>query len=130
MRAVFFLTIFLVSGCAGSLEQLQKVREAAPDWYDERKEEIRGETYPRIANVPPLAEAGAAALELKRSRQETLAAFARLLADPRFEAPSETAEQMLAWRTHHAEALMQQIPPVDFMSDTEIQALRARFDGL
>ncbi len=128
MRSAFFVTIWLFGGCASALNPIQDMRQGAPAWYEARKEEIRGEGYPQIANIPVLAGAVRPGQGLARSRENTLSALALLRSDPRMIVPSETAEEMRAWSQELQFLLESQVPQVEFMTDADVAALRARFD--
>ena len=130
MRSAFFLTFLIISSCASSLDQLQVVRNTAPDWYEDRKQEIRGDSYPRIADVPVITAETRPGQGLAMSQAETLAAMETFRSDPRTAGPEETAAQMQAWVARNKVKVERQIPPAEFWTDAEIAALRARFDSL
>ena len=51
MRTGVFVTFVLLAGCAGSIEKVQSMRADAPDWYEARKVEFRGEGYPELNSI-------------------------------------------------------------------------------
>jgi len=128
MRAVIFVTFALLVGCSSSIERVQAMRDAAPDWYDARKLEVSGEGYPNIANVPLITTENRPGQQLEASGQVTLADLEMFLSDPRAMPPEETPADMLAWATETRRAVEGQIPPPDFLTDEDVAALRAIFD--
>lgn len=108
---------------------LQEARDAAPEWYEARKEQIRGAGYPQINAIPDLANADRPGQDLPLSRAETLTALAMFQADPRASLPTETPEEMRAWTQRQRQMVESAIPPADFLTDAEIAALRARFEN-
>ena len=128
MRAMIFVTLLACSACASSLERITDVGSAAPDWYKERQAELRGQDYPRLADVPVITEENRPGGGLAASQAETLEAFEALVNDPRNAPVEETARQMRIWANQARRAVDQQIPLPDFLSDEEIAALRAIFD--
>ncbi len=128
MRAAILLTFVLLSGCTSSIEKVQAMRAQAPDWYEARKVEFRGEGYPDLNSVPELQEDYDPRGKLTLSEQETLAALAMFNADPRAQASTESAEAILAWAMEVRRAVEGRLPAPDFMTDAEVDAIKARFD--
>ncbi|MEM1391197.1 MAG: hypothetical protein AAGG45_08960 [Pseudomonadota bacterium] len=128
MRAMIFVILFLAVGCTSSVGRINDVREAAPEWYKERRVELAGQGYPRIADVPRITRDTRPGQRLDVSQAATLAAFEALLDDPRNAPVNESAEEMRAWATEKREAIEAEIPVPDFLTDEEIEALRAIFD--
>jgi hypothetical protein len=128
MRACVFVTFLVLAGCAGSIEKVQAMRAEAPEWYEARKLEFRGEGYPDINTVPPLSSQRATRTSLALSEAETLAVLEQFNADPRSEGAIETPEEMRAWALQVRRAVEGQLPAPDFLTDAEVEAIRARFD--
>ena len=128
MRAMILVTLLLSAGCATSLERIGDVRDAAPEWYKERRTELAGRDYPSIANVPLITDETRPGQRLGASQAETLAALDALLTDPRNAPVDETAQEMRDWAAQNRAALDRQIPPSDFLTDEDVAALKAVFD--
>lgn len=128
MRAAILLTFVLLTGCTSSIEKVQAMRAQAPDWYEARKVEFRGEGYPDLNSVPELQAGDDPRQKLALSEEETLAALAMFNADPRAQASTETAEQIMAWAAEVRRAVEGRLPAPDFMTDAEAATLKARFD--
>lgn len=128
MRAAILVTFALLAGCASSLERVQEVRESAPDWYEARKVEISGKDYPRISDIPVVTEVNRPGQQLSISRADTLKALNMFMNDPRATGPEETAASMQAWANKTRAAFEGQVPAPDFLTDEEVEALKAVFD--
>ena len=128
MRMGIFVTFAFLAGCTNSIEKVQSLRAQAPDWYEARKVEFRGEGYPDLNSVPELQAGDDPRQKLALSEEETLAALAMFNADPRARASTETAEEMMAWAAEVRRAVEGRLPAPDFMTDAEVAALKARFD--
>ncbi|MEO1643404.1 MAG: hypothetical protein AAFR74_08715 [Pseudomonadota bacterium] len=128
MRAMIFVTLLAVAGCASSLERLGEVRDAAPEWYKDRRVELAGRDYPSIANVPVVTEETRPGQRLGVSQAETMAALDALLTDPRNASVEETADEMRDWANAARGEVDRQIPVPDFLSNEEVEALKAVFD--
>jgi len=128
MRTVVFVTFALLAGCAGSIEKVQTMRAQAPDWYEARKVEFRGEGYPELYTVPELTANGDSLAKLSLSEADVLAALTLFNNDPRAQGVAETPEAILAWAADVRRAVEGQLPAPDFLTDAEVEELKARFD--
>ena len=71
----------LLAGCTGSFAKVRTAIDQALEWYDARRVEIRGEGYPKIIDVPVIAENQAPGLTLEASKArgaELRAVFAEM----------------------------------------------------
>ena len=127
MRAVIFVTFALLAGCTSSFETVKTMRAQAPDWYEARKVEFRGEGYPSLAAVPETTPDYDPRKKLALSEAEVLAALALFNSDPRAEGAVETPEEIAAWATETRRAVEGRLPAPDFMTDAEVEAIKARF---
>ncbi len=128
MRASLFVTFILLTGCTSSIERVQAMRAQAPDWYEARKVEFRGEGYPDLNSIPELSAPGESLRKLELSEAETLATLELFNSDPRAQAPQETPAQIRAWALEVKRAVEGQLPAPDFLTDAEVEELKARFD--
>lgn len=128
MRAMILVTLLLSAGCASSLERIGEVRDAAPEWYKERRTELAGRDYPTIASVPVVTSETRPGQRLEASQAATLEALDALLTDPRNAPVDETGQEMRDWAARTRAGVDRQIPPADFLTDEEIAALKAVFD--
>jgi len=127
MRAVIFVTFALLAGCSSSFEKVKTMRAQAPDWYEARKVEFRGEGYPSLASVPETAADYNPKRKLELSEADVRAALVLFNSDPRADAAVETPESMLAWAREVRRAVEERLPAPDFMTDAEVNEIKARF---
>ena len=128
MRACVFVTFAFLASCASSIETVQAMRAQAPDWYEARKLEFRGEGYPDLNSVPELSVPGETLTKLQLSEEEMLATLALFNSHPRAELATETPEDIRAWALRERRAVEGRLPAPDFLTDEEVEALKARFD--
>ena len=128
MRAAIFVTFALLAGCSSSFEKVKTMRAQAPDWYEARKVEFRGEGYPSLASVPETAADYNPIRKLELSEADVRAAFIRFNSDPRAEGAVETPESIMAWAVEVRRAVEGRLPAPDFMTDAEVEEIKARFN--
>lgn len=128
MRIAVFVTFVFLTGCASSIERVQAMRAQAPDWYEARKVEFRGEGYPELSSIPEPRTDYDPREKLRLSEAETRAALEMFNNDPRATLATETAEEMIAWAASVRRAVEGRLPAPDFMTDEEVEAIKARFD--
>ena len=121
------VSILLLAGCAGSFAQVREAVNQAPDWYGERRAEIRGEGYPELYEIPEL--------DADNRPGKTLAASAGRVGDlqaqfdenERADPPADAAGEMSALLTR-VEADFAELPAdAEFLTQEEIAAIDAAF---
>ena len=127
MRMGIFVTFVFLAGCASSIEKVQSLRAQAPDWYEARKVEFRGEGYPSLNEIPEPTKRKRTIRRLRLSEAETLAALDMFYSDPRAEAALETPDELRIWALEVRRAVEGQLPAPDFLTDDEVEAIKARF---
>ncbi|MEM9573001.1 MAG: hypothetical protein AAF996_16165 [Pseudomonadota bacterium] len=128
MRTGVFVTFVFLAGCAGSIEKVQAMRAEAPEWYEARKQEFRGEGYPDLNSIPEKRTDYDPVRKLELSEAETLAALALFQEHPRSELAVETPEQIEAWAVEARRAVEGRLPAPDFLTDAEVEEIKARFN--
>ena len=128
MRIAIFVTIAFLAGCASSVEKVQSLRAQAPDWYEARKVEFRGEGYPSLSDIPQNTPRDRTMRRLQISEAETLAALEVFSTHPRGQLAVETPEEIRAWALEVKRAVEGQLPAPDFMTDEEVEEIKARFN--
>ena len=128
MRTVIFVTFALLAGCSSSFEKVKTMRAQAPDWYEARKVEFRGEGYPSLASVPETSPDYNPLRKLEVSEAEVRAALVLFNSDPRAEGAVETPQAMRAWAAEVRRAVEGRLPAPDFMTDAEVEEIKARFN--
>ena len=121
------VAILALPACVSASSMLRSA-DRVPDWYEERRKEIRGEGYPSLVSVPePVGRRGADARAVLAGERGA-ALLALFEEEPRGLAapadPAATEAMHLAMLERFAEDL----PPGNFLTDAEIAALRASFD--
>ncbi|NQY12691.1 MAG: hypothetical protein HRT81_02385 [Henriciella sp.] len=128
MRTGVFVTFVFLAGCAGSIEKVQAMRADAPEWYEARKQEFRGEGYPDLNAIPEKRTDYDPVRKLELSEAETRAALALLNEDPRSAPADETPEEIAAWAAEMKRAVEGRLPAPDFLTDAEVEEIKARFN--
>ena len=117
-----------VSGCSGSFAKVKGALNEAPEWYADRRVEIRGEGYPELIDVPVIKDAERPGQTLPASA-ERVTAIGKLFAEnARAELPDVSADAAMALRSD----IQQQFAELDlsagFLTPAEIQSIRDSFN--
>ena len=118
----------LLAACTGSFSKVRTAIDQAPDWYDARRVEIRGEGYPEFIDVPVIAEGATPGqtLQASKSRGAELRAIfadsARAVPPANIAAEIEDLQETVRREFAGFEASS------DFLTDEEIAAIRSAFD--
>ncbi|MEZ5945702.1 MAG: hypothetical protein R3C13_11980 [Hyphomonas sp.] len=122
------VSILLLAGCTNSFAQVRDAVNQAPEWYGERRAEIRGEGYPKLYEVPELAadQMPGKTLPVSAGRVQVLQAM--FDGNERAAPPADAAAEMAA--------LLQRVDadfagfPADpgFLTQEEIMAIEAAFN--
>lgn len=118
-----------MGGCV-SLDNVVGGIANTPEWFQERRVEIRGEGYPDLNTVPVTAPISDSRNRLELSTTEAASARQTLFGSPR----SALADITLAEMQSIAADLRPQLPqitprPEGFMTESEIAALRAQVES-
>lgn len=117
-----FSTLFL-GGCA-SLDNVIGGIGNAPEWFQQRRVEIRGEGYPSFSEVPADTFGQTTQTQLQLSREQMEELHGLFEAHPRAESPVLTAEDVAQLAEELRQPVEKELPPADpLLSDEEIQAL-------
>ena len=127
MRYFFLVAALVATSCAGSIDQVGDMTSSAPDWYAQRKQEVAGNDYPRIADVPVVTEANLPESSLKLSRAENIEAYRAFQRDPRSEGAVETPQQIKRWAKVQVAAVNERDTDASFLTDADVKSLKARF---
>ncbi len=118
----------LLIGCTSSFDNVQGAINSAPEWYDNRKTEIRGAGYPALVEVPTLTDADLASRKVVLSRDEIKKLRASFTDNPLAQLPeggSERIERVID-RVH---VQFQSLDSTsNFLTDAEVEALRQSFN--
>ncbi len=128
--AIPLLSVMLMalSGCSTSYAKVREALNQAPDWYEDRRREIRGEGYPRLADVPRNADLAAATASLSVTGERITQLREAFERDARAAAPSAAEADILAVLAEIRGAFPAAEPPPEFLTDAEIAAIRDLFN--
>lgn len=118
-----------LAGCASSIDSMRDTVASAPDWYDARRAEVRGEGYPDVGRVPQLTNEQASTSNLQETRADIAATEVLFLMDPRAVPPGLELDEMLDWaRQVKAEATAYASEPGNHLTPEDVDQLRAIFE--
>lgn len=118
----------LVSGCTSSFGKVREAVAAAPDWYGERRAQIRGAGYPDLADVPQADTANPPGKALKAQQAGASQRLATAFDDPRADVAAGGAEEIIAIANAMLGSFGTLPPESDFLTDAEIAAIRQSFN--
>lgn len=76
---------------------MQGAVDAAPEWFQERRVELRGENYPDIRTVPQIDRGEIPKLDAGSQKLVDPVKAKAFLENPRAQAPTITSDDILAW---------------------------------
>jgi hypothetical protein len=122
------VSVILIAGCTSSFSRVRDAVNQAPDWYDARRAEIRGEGYPHLNEVTELTgdQIPGKTLPASAARIDILQAY--FDSNERTELPADVAGQMAALLTR-VEAGFAGLPADPaFLTQAEIAEIEAAFN--
>ena len=122
------VSILLLAGCSSSFSRVREAINQAPDWYDARRKEIRGEGYPKLSEVQeiPADQLPGKTLPETAARVDILQAY--FDSNERAEPPVDAVGQM-AILLKRVEAGFADLPAEpDFLTQDEIAQIEAAFN--
>ena len=120
--------LLLASACTSSFSKVRGALNDAPEWYEARRTEIRGEGYPAIADIPAVDANWKPGEGLAASGADIAVIQAAFAADARAQAPAAGAAEIAAVVAAIQGEFEPGLPPGDFLTHTEIAAIRASFN--
>lgn len=119
------LCILLLGGCA-SLDNVVGGISNTPEWFQQRRVEIRGEGYPKFSEVPSSIPVDVQRENLNLSDEEAVAARIRLTTDERAEPASPSAPEDISLREQALRASSGEPGPLidPMLTEEEIAALQ------
>lgn len=115
------------TGCTSSFSKVREAVNNAPDWYGERRAEIRGEGYPELAALPQASPANDAGPRLKIQLNRS-SELAKEFADPRAAVSAGGAEEILAIAESIRGGFDGLPPDPDFLTEADIATIRNKFN--
>ncbi|MEM6947919.1 MAG: hypothetical protein AAF486_07495 [Pseudomonadota bacterium] len=127
---VLGLSTFGVGGCASGMGTVRETLAAAPDWYQDRAQEVRGEGYPSIGRIPSLDAGARSDRALQTGLNEVVGAEELFRLDPRAVPPGLELDTMIEWADAQKRAADAQAPIAGgHLTDADLAALRALFEA-
>lgn len=91
----------LSAGCANIMEQ-SGISQIAPEWFEEKAVEVKGEGYPELADIPELRPVSGSIAEWRQQADTLKVSAEQLEAVPSDQAATRTPEEIRAmaarWR--------------------------------
>lgn len=123
MRQLIIPLVFLLGGCV-SLDDVVGGIANTPDWFQEKRVEIRGEGYPSFRDVPAATDAQADDLRLRSEEEATRALLSSFLSDERAQPAEITTADIDKRADDLSKLLVLEGGPNDrILTPAEIQAL-------
>ena len=122
------VSCLLLTACSGSFSKVSNAVSQAPEWYGERRQEIRGEGYPEVIDIPEIAEGQQPGKTLQASKERGEELREEFAEDARAAAPANIAAEIEALRESVQRGFAGLQADTDFLTDEEIEAIRSEFD--
>lgn len=120
--------LLLASACTSSFAKVRSAINEAPEWYDARRTEIRGEGYPEIADIPTIDANWKPADGLEVSGQEMKSLQAMFDTSERAQLAPEGAARIANIAAELRAEFEPGLPETNFFTETEIAAIRESFN--
>jgi hypothetical protein len=120
--------LLLASACTSSFSKVRAAINDAPEWYEARRTEIRGEGYPEISDIPTVDANWKPGVGLAASGDQIAIIQAAFLADERAQLAPEGAAGIAAFMAEIRAEFEPGLPPGEFFTETEIAAIRESFN--
>lgn len=122
------LPLYLVLGGCASLDEVVGGIANTPEWFQNRRVEIRGEGYPDLTEVPSEDSVEGVSLRLTSIEKDARAGFATFLSDPRTEAAHLSLEEITQRQQSLQRRLSSEAPDQTdaVLTDADLDALREK----
>lgn len=126
MLRLLFPLFFLLTGCA-SLDDVVGGIANTPEWFQDRRVEIRGQGYPDFANVPDEQRVKPLQQSLEQSETDVRALYEAFINDPRAQ-PANISTDDIADLTDNLNAQLQTDAPRqdELLTDRDIAEIRKK----
>jgi hypothetical protein len=120
--------LLLIAGCSTSFSRMGKAIKDAPEWYGERRAEIRGEGYPKVIEIPEIDPNWKPSEGLAASAAQVAVIQAAFAADERSQVAPEGAAGIAAIAEELRAGFGAELPPGDFLTASDIAGIRESFN--
>ncbi len=122
------VALLLLTGCTNSFAQVRSAVNHAPEWYGERRVEIRGEGYPEIADVPVIDKANPPGARLALPAERIDALRALFDSNPRAEVTAADLDGVTTLVAAVRAEFADFTPSPNMLTGAEIAAIRDSFN--
>ncbi|MBK8199838.1 MAG: hypothetical protein IPK75_15920 [Acidobacteria bacterium] len=120
--------LLLATACTSSFSKVRGAINDAPEWYGARRTEIRGEGYPKIADIPTIDANWKPADGLAVSGDEMRALQQQFDTQERAQVAPEGAARIANIAAEIRAEFEPGLPEGEFFTETEIAAIRESFN--
>lgn len=120
--------LLLATACTSSFSKVRTAINDAPEWYDARRTEIRGEGYPEVIDIPTIDANWKPDAALAASGDSMAILLDAFDNDPRARISLTGAEDILAVAAEIRGTFGPPLPEAGFLTETEIAAIRESFN--
>lgn len=120
--------LLLASACTSSFAKARSAINEAPEWYEARRTEIRGEGYPEVSDIPTLDPSWKPEAGLMASGRDLRKLQALFDGAERAQVSARGAEEIEAVAAQLRASFGPELPPGEFFTEAEIAAIRASFN--
>ncbi len=118
-----------LAGCTSSFSKVSQAVKDAPDWYDDRRKEVRGEGYPELAEIPKITADTKPGKTLPQAQARATGVAAQFEAlDAAMNAQPTAATMDARFKEIEARIDASQRAPVAQMTEAQADAIRKKFD--
>lgn len=122
------VAVLALTACAGSFGKARQAMKNAPEWYEARRKELRGEGYPELVEVPVIEPENRPGKSLPESNARVAALAGDLAAFERGLQPAATPAEIEALFARVRADFDDPQRPGSFLTDAEVAALREQFN--
>jgi hypothetical protein len=122
------VSCLLLVGCTNSFSKVRDAVNQAPDWYETRRQEIRGEGYPKLVDIPTIAPGELPGKSLPASAARVSALSAEFADNARAELPANGPAEIAAAGAEIREQFAGLDESTNFLTDAEIASIRESFN--
>jgi len=122
------VSCLLLVACTGSFSKVRGALGEAPDWYDARRKEIRGEGYPKVIDVPVIQAGQEPGQTLQVSKERGRELRDEFDANIRAAAPANTLAEIQSLREDVRRGFAGFQAESNFLTEEDIADIRSAFD--
>ena len=122
------VSCLLLVGCSNSFAKARSAINQAPDWYETRRVEIRGEGYPELVDMPKISPGELPGKTLPASGLRVAALTAEFANSARAELPADGPAKIAAVGNEIRQQFAGFDESSNFLTDAEIAAIRNSFN--